>query len=143
MAGARAVAVATPAAPPRAADPSTNLAPRRCSLYRVSCRQNPRVAAPVGLAATRSRGTRGPARLSSRDPAEAETDAGAGRIPKDDSSYLWTLGLGSVGGAAVIKYGSILLPDITRPNIVLALLMVSLPVVAAVLILLKASSSED
>jgi hypothetical protein len=53
------------------------------------------------------------------------------------------LGLGSVGGAAVIKYGSILLPDITRPNIVLALLMVSLPVVAAVLILLKASSSED
>jgi len=64
-------------------------------------------------------------------------------VNQDDSSYLWTLGLGSVGGAAVIKYGSILLPDITRPNIVLALLMVSLPVVAAVLILLKASSSED
>lgn len=61
----------------------------------------------------------------------------------DDSSYLWTLGLGSVAGAAVIKYGSILLPDITRPNIVVALLMVSLPVVAAVLILLKASSVED
>jgi hypothetical protein len=50
--------------------------------------------------------------------------------------------LGSLGGAAVIKYGSILLPDITRPNIVVALLMVSLPVVAAVLVLLKASSAD-
>ncbi|CAN6245715.1 unnamed protein product [Urochloa humidicola] len=134
-----AVAVATSAAPPRAAaDPSYSLAPLRCSFFRVSCRQKPRVAAPGPVT---SRATHGRARLSSRDPAEAET--GAGRILKDDSSYLWTLGLGSVGGAAVIKYGSILLPDITRPNIVLALLMVSLPVVAAVLILLKASSSEN
>ncbi|PAN08784.1 hypothetical protein PAHAL_1G436200 [Panicum hallii] len=140
MAGARAVAVATPAAPPRAAGPSSNLAPRWSSLFRVFCRYRSRVAAS-GPAATRSRAGR--ARLSSRDPADAETDAGAGRVLKDDSSYLWTLGLGSVGGAAVIKYGSILLPDITTPNIVLALLMVSLPVVAAVLILLKASSSED
>ncbi|CAL5020095.1 unnamed protein product [Urochloa decumbens] len=132
-----ACAVVTPAAPPRAADPSSNLAPRRCSFFRLSCRRNP-------LVATRSGATRGRARLSSRDPADAETDTGVGRILKDDdSSYLWTLGLGSVGGAAVIKYGSILLPDITRPNIVLALLMVSLPVVAAVLILLKASSSEN
>ncbi|CAO2040316.1 unnamed protein product [Urochloa humidicola] len=136
-----AVAVATPAAPPRAAaDRSYSLAPPRFSFFRASCRQNPRVAAP-GPAATTSRATHGRARLSSRDPAEAET--GAGRILKDDSSYLWTLGIGSVGGAAVIKYGSILLPDITRPNIVLALLMVSLPVVAAVLILIKASSSEN
>ncbi|RLN07967.1 uncharacterized protein C2845_PM11G22690 [Panicum miliaceum] len=143
MAGARAVAVATPAAPPRAAGPSSNLAPRRSSLFRMSCwYSSPRVAASCP-AVTRSRAARGRARLSSRDPADAETDAGAGRVLKDDSSYLWTLGLGSVGGAAVIKYGSILLPDITRPNIVLALLMVSLPVVAAVLILLKASSSED
>ena len=65
------------------------------------------------------------------------------RIDQDDSSYLWTLGLGSFGGAAAIKYGSVLLPDLTRPNIVQALLMVSLPVVAAVLILLKLSSLED
>uniref|UniRef100_A0A0E0K6G9 Uncharacterized protein n=1 Tax=Oryza punctata TaxID=4537 RepID=A0A0E0K6G9_ORYPU len=36
-----------------------------------------------------------------------------------------------------IKYGSILLPDITRPNIVVALLMVSIPVVVAVLLLFK------
>jgi hypothetical protein len=42
-----------------------------------------------------------------------------------------------------VKYGSVLLPDITRPNIVQALLMVSLPMVAAVLILLNLSSSQD
>jgi hypothetical protein len=53
------------------------------------------------------------------------------------------LGLGSVGGAAAIKYGSILLPDITRPNIVVALLMVSIPVAVAVLLLLKVSSRDD
>jgi hypothetical protein len=62
---------------------------------------------------------------------------------QDDSSYLLTLVLGSVAGAAAIKYGSILLPNITSPNIVQALLMVSLPLVAAVLLLLKASSKED
>uniref|UniRef100_A0A0A9F1M6 Uncharacterized protein n=1 Tax=Arundo donax TaxID=35708 RepID=A0A0A9F1M6_ARUDO len=131
MEGACAVAVATPAAPPLAAEPSSNIAPRH-SFLRVTCRQNPR-----------NRAARGRARLSRRDPAEAETEEGVGRILKDDSRYLWTLVLGSVGGAAAIKYGSILLPDITRPNIVQALLMVSLPVVAAVLLLLKASSTED
>nr|CAB3448244.1 unnamed protein product [Digitaria exilis] len=141
MAGARVVAVATTAASPGAAGSSSNLAPPRRSgvLFGVSFRCSPRVAA-----STRSRAARGRVRLSGRDPAEAEADGGVGRTLKDDdSSYLWTLGLGSVGGAAVIKYGSILLPDITRPNIVVALLMVSLPVVAAVLILLKASSVED
>ncbi|KAL6635305.1 hypothetical protein ACP70R_027976 [Stipagrostis hirtigluma subsp. patula] len=126
MAGACAFAVATPTAPPPSADPGSNLA-ARSGFSRVSCGRNPR----------------GRARLSRRDPGKAAPDAGLGQVLKDDSRYLWTLGLGSVGGAAVIKYGSILLPDITRPNIVQALLMVSLPVVAAVLILLRASSVED
>ncbi|XP_020089808.1 uncharacterized protein LOC109711266 [Ananas comosus] len=62
---------------------------------------------------------------------------------RDDSNYLWKLAAGSVGGASAIKYGSILLPDITRPNIVQALVMVSLPVLVAVLILLKESMSES
>ncbi|KAJ1281499.1 hypothetical protein BS78_04G310600 [Paspalum vaginatum] len=130
------VAVASPAvAVAVAAGPNSNLAPRR-GFFRMSCRHSTHAAA-------RSSG-RARARSSRREPAEAEaeTDAGVARILKDDSGYLWTLGLGSLVGAAVIKYGSILLPDITRPNIVLALLMVSLPVVAAVFILLKASSAE-
>uniref|UniRef100_A0A0D9VMB1 Uncharacterized protein n=1 Tax=Leersia perrieri TaxID=77586 RepID=A0A0D9VMB1_9ORYZ len=83
---------------------------------------------------------RGVAARFSGKSADADTKA---RIEDDDSSYLWKLGLGSVGGAAAIKYGSILLPDITRPNIVVALLMVCIPVVVAVVLLLKVSSSED
>ncbi|EES05975.1 hypothetical protein BDA96_04G359300 [Sorghum bicolor] len=140
MAGACAVAVpvATPAAPPRGvAGSGSSLAPRGGSSIsrRVNCRRDsPRVPVP-----TRSRVV---TRLAGRDPGEAGTDAGVGQILKGDSGYLWTLVLGSLGGAAVIKYGSILLPDITRPNIVVALLMVSLPVVAAVLLLLKASSAD-
>ncbi|KAI3970258.1 hypothetical protein MKX01_023905 [Papaver californicum] len=59
----------------------------------------------------------------------------------DDLSYLLKLGAGSVGGAVVIKYGSILLPEITKPNIVLSLAMIFTPVLIAVLLLIKQSSS--
>ena len=45
-------------------------------------------------------------------------------------------------GAAVIKYGSIIAPEITRPNIVQALVMVSAPVVVAVWILLNQSRRD-
>ena len=79
MAGARVVAGATPAAPPRAAGPMSNSAQRRSSLFRVSCRYRPRVA-------TRSGAARGRARLSSRDPADAETEADAGRVLKVGAS---------------------------------------------------------
>ncbi|KAK9232287.1 hypothetical protein WN943_022533 [Citrus x changshan-huyou] len=60
---------------------------------------------------------------------------------QEDLSYLWKLGVGSFVGAAVIKYGSILFPEITRPNISLALVMISTPVVAAVWLLIKQSNS--
>ncbi|TVU27840.1 hypothetical protein EJB05_19341, partial [Eragrostis curvula] len=140
MAGACAVAaVAASAATFQATELNSSLTPRRRSFFPASCLHSHRAAA-TGPAAARNGGR---ARSSRRDPAEAETDAGVGGILKDDSSYLWTLVLGSFGGAAAIKYGSILLPDITRPNIVQALLMVSLPVVAAVVLLFKASSKED
>ncbi|KAI3857730.1 hypothetical protein MKW92_037526 [Papaver armeniacum] len=59
----------------------------------------------------------------------------------DDLSYLLKLGVGSVGGAVVIKYGSVLLPEITRPNIVLSLGMIFTPVLVAVILLIKQSSS--
>ena len=78
MAGARAVAVAG-AAPARAGGRMSSSAPRRSSLFRVSCRYRPRVA-------TRSGAARGRARLSSRDPADAETDADAGRVLKVGAS---------------------------------------------------------
>uniref|UniRef100_A0ACD5Z9P7 Uncharacterized protein n=1 Tax=Avena sativa TaxID=4498 RepID=A0ACD5Z9P7_AVESA len=126
MAGACAVAAPSPAA-----TPISGAAPRRPLSLLVGCRRSGR------------RGGGGRASIScNANGAGAEPDS-KGPVPQDDSSYLWTLGLGSVGGAAAVKYGSVLLPDITRPNIVQALLMVSLPMVAAVLILLKLSSTED
>ncbi|XP_074556485.1 uncharacterized protein LOC141812345 [Curcuma longa] len=66
-------------------------------------------------------------------------------ILSDDLGYLWKLAAGSVGGASLIKYGSVFLPDITRPNLTQALLMISLPVLVAVAILVRESStaSED
>nr|XP_010906721.1 uncharacterized protein LOC105033555 [Elaeis guineensis] len=64
-------------------------------------------------------------------------------LSSDDFGYLWKLAAGSVGSGAAIKYGSIIFPEITRPNILQALLMVSLPVLVAVLILIKESRTES
>ncbi|KAG6792461.1 hypothetical protein NC652_002166 [Populus alba x Populus x berolinensis] len=63
-------------------------------------------------------------------------------IPQEDWNYLLKLGAGSLAGAAVIKYGSILFPEITRPNILQALIMISTPVVLAVVLLMKLSYQE-
>ncbi|MFS7980533.1 hypothetical protein Hanom_Chr10g00940571 [Helianthus anomalus] len=57
----------------------------------------------------------------------------------DDVSFLLKLGTGSFAGAAAIKYGSILVPEITRPNITQALIMISTPVILALLLLIKQS----
>jgi hypothetical protein len=61
---------------------------------------------------------------------------------QEDLDYLWKLLAGSVVGAAVIKYGSIVFPGITRPNIVQALIMISTPVIVAVFLLFKRSQAE-
>ncbi|KQK01218.1 uncharacterized protein LOC100832056 [Brachypodium distachyon] len=121
------MAIAVASSPSATATSSSGVAPPRS---RVSCRREPRGTRSIGRA------------RCSRSPAKGAEPGKERQTPQDDSSYLWKLGLGSVGGAAAIKYGSVLLPDITRPNIVQALLMVSLPVVAAVLILLKLSGSD-
>ncbi|KAE8728887.1 hypothetical protein F3Y22_tig00004046pilonHSYRG00090 [Hibiscus syriacus] len=60
-------------------------------------------------------------------------------ITQEDVSYMWKLGGGSVVGAAIIKYGSILFPELTRPNIIQALIMILTPVIIAVLLLIKGS----
>lgn len=52
---------------------------------------------------------------------------------------MWKLGAGSVAAAAVIKYGSAFFPEITRPNILLALIMISTPVIVAIVLLIKQS----
>ncbi|EXB93678.1 hypothetical protein L484_003949 [Morus notabilis] len=64
-------------------------------------------------------------------------------ISQKDLDYLWKLVVGSVVGAAIIKYGSVVFPEITRPNITQALLMIVIPVVVAVLLLINQSSKEE
>ncbi|XP_041020038.1 uncharacterized protein LOC121261634 [Juglans microcarpa x Juglans regia] len=61
---------------------------------------------------------------------------------QEDLEYLWKLVAGSVVGAAVLKYGSAVFPEITRPNIAQALIMISAPVIVAVFLLIKQSRAE-
>ncbi|PRQ50595.1 hypothetical protein RchiOBHm_Chr2g0134971 [Rosa chinensis] len=56
---------------------------------------------------------------------------------RNDLEYLGMLLAGSIVGGAVIKYGSIVFPEITRPNIILALIMIFTPVIIATLLLIK------
>ncbi|KAK4424842.1 hypothetical protein Salat_1677800 [Sesamum alatum] len=60
-------------------------------------------------------------------------------VSQEDWKYLAKVGAGSVAGAAAIKYGSIIFPEITRPNLPQALLMISAPVLVAVWLLIKQS----
>ncbi|CAK9164891.1 unnamed protein product [Ilex paraguariensis] len=64
-------------------------------------------------------------------------------LSQEDWKYLVQLGGGSVVGGAAIKYGSVLFPQITKPNIFIALIMISAPVVVAVWLLIKQSHLDS
>ncbi|CAL9010645.1 unnamed protein product [Prunus brigantina] len=61
---------------------------------------------------------------------------------QDDLEYLGKVVAGSIVAAAVIKHGSMVFPEITRPNIVQALIMILTPVIVAILLLIKQSRAE-
>ncbi|KAL6972867.1 hypothetical protein U1Q18_027042 [Sarracenia purpurea var. burkii] len=61
---------------------------------------------------------------------------------QEDLNYLWKLGAGSIAGAAAIKYGSVFYPEITRPNLSEAIIIISFPVIVAVLLLIRQSRAE-
>ncbi|KAG5523295.1 hypothetical protein RHGRI_035193 [Rhododendron griersonianum] len=63
-------------------------------------------------------------------------ESGRAFTSQEDLNYLWKLGAGSIAGAAAIKYGSALFPDITRPNLLEAMIIISSPVIVAVLLLI-------
>ncbi|KAH7856984.1 hypothetical protein Vadar_007614 [Vaccinium darrowii] len=54
---------------------------------------------------------------------------------QEDLNYLWKLGAGSIVGAAAIKSGSVLFPEITIPNLLEAIIIISSPVIVAVLLM--------
>ncbi|OAY36896.1 uncharacterized protein LOC110626610 [Manihot esculenta] len=73
---------------------------------------------------------------------ESSSTKNSNSISREDLDYLWKLGAGAVAGAALIKYGSILFPEITRPNILQALIMVSTPVILAIVLLARQSRKK-
>ncbi|XP_059291266.1 uncharacterized protein LOC132044770 [Lycium ferocissimum] len=78
------------------------------------------------------------------DQANPSTDEpGLPFLPQEDLNFLVKLGVGSVAGGAVIKYGSVILPEITTPNISLALFMISAPMVVAVVLLFLQSRADS
>ncbi|KAL9274003.1 hypothetical protein AKJ16_DCAP27619, partial [Drosera capensis] len=79
---------------------------------------------------------------SEADVVETSTSSVQESAFQDDSIYILKLAVGSIIGAGLIKYGSTLFPSIMSPNLVQALLMVSIPMVVAVLLLLQISRKE-
>ncbi|WCJ40527.1 hypothetical protein M5689_021441 [Euphorbia peplus] len=63
-------------------------------------------------------------------------------IPQEDVMYLCKLGIGSVAAAAFIKYGCVFFPQITTPNLLFALLLISTPVFLSTFILINKSRSN-
>ncbi|CAM6086750.1 unnamed protein product [Calypogeia fissa] len=107
----------------------------------------------VGLTNKHWEGTRQRTRLA-RGVTGTRTRAGLGDAPdnqessqqstSEDWQYLAKLMAGCTAGAVLIKYGSILLPQIhTQPNLVIALLLITTPVVASVVVLAAASSKSS
>ncbi|CAH2053590.1 unnamed protein product [Thlaspi arvense] len=79
--------------------------------------------------------------VTASDNRSEQSDNGQGI--QEDLTYLLKLGVGSVAGAAIIKYGSVLLPQITTPNLTQALFIIIAPVVISVILLIRASSSKN
>eukprot|EP00252_Welwitschia_mirabilis_P016308 TRINITY_DN35986_c0_g1_i1.p1 TRINITY_DN35986_c0_g1~~TRINITY_DN35986_c0_g1_i1.p1 ORF type:complete len:117 (-),score=12.58 TRINITY_DN35986_c0_g1_i1:274-624(-) len=69
-------------------------------------------------------------------------DKSKASLTLEDVSYVAKLTAGSIVSGALIKYGSLLLPDITKPNFTEALFIIGIPVMVSVFLLLKASIME-
>jgi len=57
--------------------------------------------------------------------------------------YVGKLVAASFAGGGAIKYGSALFPEITTPNLVLALIIILTPVLVAVFLLIKESRTDQ
>ncbi|XP_022980153.1 uncharacterized protein LOC111479627 isoform X2 [Cucurbita maxima] len=59
-----------------------------------------------------------------------------------DVQFVLKMAAGSIAVGGGIKYGSIIFPEMTKPNIVQALIMVSTPVVVAICLLINQSRQD-
>ncbi|XP_057457099.1 uncharacterized protein LOC130748029 [Lotus japonicus] len=76
-----------------------------------------------------------------RDPKTGEQNS-TNTSQVEDLVYVAKLAAGSFVGAGAVKYGSAVFPEITTPNLVLALSIILTPVVVAVLLLIKESLAK-
>ncbi|KAG7018380.1 hypothetical protein SDJN02_20248 [Cucurbita argyrosperma subsp. argyrosperma] len=63
-------------------------------------------------------------------------------ISQEDVQFVLKMAAGSIAVGGGIKYGSIIFPEMTKPNIVQALIMVSTPVVVAIWLLINQSRQD-
>ncbi|KAK7335997.1 hypothetical protein VNO80_28183 [Phaseolus coccineus] len=62
---------------------------------------------------------------------------------QEDLVYVGKVIAGSFAGGGAIKYGSALFPEITTPNLLLALIIILTPVLVAVFLLIKESRTNQ
>ncbi|QCE08865.1 uncharacterized protein LOC114185179 [Vigna unguiculata] len=62
---------------------------------------------------------------------------------QEDLVYVGKVVAGSFAGGGAIKYGSALFPEITTPNLLLALIIILTPVLVAVFLLFKESLTDQ
>lgn len=74
-------------------------------------------------------------------PSVSNGDSSANIFGSEDLVYFTKLGGGCILGACLIKYGSLVFPSVTAPNLLFALLLVASPPFFALIFLSKASRS--
>ncbi|RAL43242.1 hypothetical protein DM860_015132 [Cuscuta australis] len=97
--------------------------------------RHPRVATPISIS-----------RASDPKREAPNTESGRRRnpafVPQEDLEYLVKLGAGSVVAAAAIKYGSIVFPAATSPNLAESTAIITAPVIVAIALLVKQSRAD-
>ncbi|KAL8555269.1 hypothetical protein ACS0TY_003178 [Phlomoides rotata] len=80
---------------------------------------------------------------ASSDPQRERTEDKKAFVSQEELKYLIQVGGVATAGAAAIKYGSIIFPEITRPNLGQALIMIFAPVLVAIFFLIKQSRLDS
>ncbi|KAL2635058.1 hypothetical protein R1flu_006537 [Riccia fluitans] len=80
-------------------------------------------------------------RAAFRDP-DGKDDSSSVSAASNDLQYLGKFFAACTAGAALVKYGSVIVPSITQPNLLQALIMISTPVLVSIVVLQAASSEQ-
>ncbi|CAJ1955045.1 unnamed protein product [Sphenostylis stenocarpa] len=110
-----------------------------CSSHRVNTPNTPlfvQIPLPIGF-------TRCSSCVVARALDPKREDQNSTITSQEDLVYVGKVVAGSFVGGGAIKYGSALFPEITTPNLVLALVIILTPVLVAVFLLIKESRTDQ